>query len=239
MLLMRPMRKIQPRDIHARARLQHLAEDHFIDPLRLADHQRLGAGPATLGLGPLLGWDDHRLFAQEASSVLSLANSPEWLVVPVSLGLALAVGAFLGAIVVILTSHITTGAALPVFTEGADGRTAMLPRQCTEEYKLAPIRKYLRQRLGYQPRQRIPKASVTALIGVSAIRMPNASRACSIALMIAAAAGITPHSPTPLTPSGLSGEGDTWLISSIRGSSVAPAIRYSAKLVVSGCALAS
>src|SRR3954454_11755604 len=48
------------------------------------------------------------------------------------------------------------------------------------------------------------------LIGVSAIRMPNASRACSIALMMAAAAGITPHSPTPLTPSGLSGEGETW-----------------------------
>ena len=49
--------------------------------------------------------------------------------------------------------------------------------------------------------------------------------------MIAAAAGITPHSPTPLTPSGLSGEGDTWLISSMRGSSVAVGSRYSAKLV--------
>lgn len=58
-------------------------------------------------------------------------------------------------------------AALPVFTTGVDGRAAMLPRQCTEEYKLAPIRKYLRQRLGYQPRQRIPAGSVTALVGIS------------------------------------------------------------------------
>jgi hypothetical protein len=52
--------------------------------------------------------------------------------------------------------------------------------------------------------------------------MPNASRACSIALMIAAAAGITPHSPPPLTPSRLSGEGETWLISSIRESKPPP-----------------
>ena len=58
-------------------------------------------------------------------------------------------------------------AALPVFTLGDDGREAMLPRQCTEEYKLAPIRKYLRQRLGYVARQRIPAGSVEALIGLS------------------------------------------------------------------------
>jgi hypothetical protein len=38
-------------------------------------------------------------------------------------------------------------------------------------------------------------------IGVSVMWTPNASSACSIALMIAAAAGITPHSPTPFTPS--------------------------------------
>src|SRR5262249_1673058 len=42
-------------------------------------------------------------------------------------------------------------AALPVFTLGNDGREAMLPRQCTHEYKLAPIEKWVRARLGYQP----------------------------------------------------------------------------------------
>lgn len=58
-------------------------------------------------------------------------------------------------------------AALPVFTLGDDGREAMLPRQCTEEYKLAPIRRYLRQRLGVQPRTPLPKGAVEALIGIS------------------------------------------------------------------------
>lgn len=58
-------------------------------------------------------------------------------------------------------------AALPVFTLGRDGREAMLPRQCTEEYKLAPIRRFLRQRLGYTPRARMPANAVHALIGIS------------------------------------------------------------------------
>ncbi len=58
-------------------------------------------------------------------------------------------------------------AALPVFTTGEDGDTSMLPRQCTEEYKLAPIRKLLRARLGFKARQRIPVGAVTALIGLS------------------------------------------------------------------------
>lgn len=58
-------------------------------------------------------------------------------------------------------------AALPVFTTGQDGREAMLPRQCTYEYKLAPIEKYVRQRLGYQKRARIPVGSAHALIGIS------------------------------------------------------------------------
>ena len=43
----------------------------------------------------------------------------------------------------------------------------MLPRQCTEEYKLAPIRRYCRQRLGVGPRQPLPKGAVTTLIGIS------------------------------------------------------------------------
>jgi hypothetical protein len=58
-------------------------------------------------------------------------------------------------------------AALPVFTLGQDGREAMLPRQCTYEYKLAPIEKYVRQRLGYKPRARIPVGAAHALIGIS------------------------------------------------------------------------
>lgn len=69
-------------------------------------------------------------------------------------------------------------AALPVFTLGKDGREAMLPRQCTDEYKLQPIRRYLRQRLSVPVasivsmaasyrRRRIRAGSVEALIGIS------------------------------------------------------------------------
>lgn len=58
-------------------------------------------------------------------------------------------------------------ATLPVFTRGEDGDQAMLPRQCTEEYKLAPIRRYLRKRLDIDPRGRVPDQAVTMLIGIS------------------------------------------------------------------------
>ena len=58
-------------------------------------------------------------------------------------------------------------AALPVFTLGADGRAAMLPRQCTNEYKIAPITRYVRAILGYAPRQRIRGDAAEALIGLS------------------------------------------------------------------------
>lgn len=53
--------------------------------------------------------------------------------------------------------------SIPWFTaEGGMGR-----RQCTREYKLEPIRKKLRELLGYGPRRRIPKGSVEVWIGIS------------------------------------------------------------------------
>ena len=47
------------------------------------------------------------------------------------------------------------------------------------------------------------------MIGICAIRTPNGDSASSIAEITAAAAGMTPTSPTPLTPSGLCGDGDS------------------------------
>lgn len=62
----------------------------------------------------------------------------------------------------------TRFAALPVWTQGQDGREAMLRRQCTREYKIAPIEKHMRRLLGAEKGQRLPKATrVTALIGIS------------------------------------------------------------------------
>jgi len=57
-------------------------------------------------------------------------------------------------------------AAIPVWTLGADNRSVPLRRQCTREYKIDPIEKFVRGALGYQPRQRIKKRA-RCLIGIS------------------------------------------------------------------------
>ena len=65
---------------------------------------------------------------------------------------------------------------MPVFT----GNGGMTHRQCTNDYKITPIQKKLRELLGYQPRQRIPADSITTWIGIStdeAIRMKPSRQA--------------------------------------------------------------
>lgn len=52
--------------------------------------------------------------------------------------------------------------AVPFFTANSQGR-----RQCTREFKTAVIARELRRRLGFEPRQRIPAASVEVWIGFS------------------------------------------------------------------------
>lgn len=51
---------------------------------------------------------------------------------------------------------------VPFFTARGMGK-----RQCTSHYKIEPINRELRRRLGFQPRQRIPAASVEVWIGIS------------------------------------------------------------------------
>ena len=57
-------------------------------------------------------------------------------------------------------------ASLPVWTRAADGRAAPLRRQCTYEYKIAPLEQWVRKQLGYIPRQRM-KHKVQTMIGIS------------------------------------------------------------------------
>lgn len=54
-------------------------------------------------------------------------------------------------------------AAVPFYTSN----NGMGIRQCTNEYKLQPIRKKLRELLGYEPYKRIPENSCEMLIGIS------------------------------------------------------------------------
>ena len=62
--------------------------------------------------------------------------------------------------------HGTRSASIPLFTKNADGSEGMLRRQCTSDYKIAPIQKKVRELLGYKPRQRI-KENVRAMLGIS------------------------------------------------------------------------
>lgn len=66
----------------------------------------------------------------------------------------------------LINGNNTTGgrfAAVPWFTENG----GMGMRQCTNEYKIIPIRKKLRELLGYQKGQRIPAKTVEVWIGIS------------------------------------------------------------------------
>jgi hypothetical protein len=63
----------------------------------------------------------------------------------------------------------TRFAAIPAFTMGSDGRSTILRRQCTREYKIEPIEKQVRTLLGLERGQRAKgKIQATALIGISA-----------------------------------------------------------------------
>lgn len=68
-------------------------------------------------------------------------------------------------------SSRTRFASIPFFIKKSDGDQAMARRQCTSEYKISPIRKKLRELLGYQPRQRIPAGSAEVWIGISTDEM--------------------------------------------------------------------
>ncbi|MFC4768718.1 hypothetical protein [Effusibacillus consociatus] len=56
--------------------------------------------------------------------------------------------------------------SIPIYVRNQDGEIGMSRRQCTKEYKIEPIHKEIRERLGYYPRQRI-KEKVNLHMGIS------------------------------------------------------------------------
>src|SRR5271156_6571531 len=70
-------------------------------------------------------------------------------------------------------------------------------------------------------RARIARTSCSGLTGVALTSTPNGAKASQTALAIVAGGATAPPSPTPLTPSGLSGEGEYWCTIVIEGMSVA------------------
>jgi len=77
-------------------------------------------------------------------------------------------GSLRDAIFAATQSDSKTFAAAPFFITGADGkRSGMLRRQCTREYKIAPIGKKLRELAGLKPRQRSKKVRIIQWQGIS------------------------------------------------------------------------
>lgn len=60
-------------------------------------------------------------------------------------------------------------ASIPMFTLSPEGKKGMIRRQCTSEYKIFPVEKFIkREILGLKPRQRAPKEPVVELwMGIS------------------------------------------------------------------------
>lgn len=60
-------------------------------------------------------------------------------------------------------------ASMPLFVKNPDGSVGIINRQCTKEYKIEPIEKFLRQTLlGLAARQRAPLLAVEHWFGISA-----------------------------------------------------------------------
>lgn len=52
--------------------------------------------------------------------------------------------------------HGSRFASLPFFTKDREnGKVGMVMRQCTQEYKIAPVNREIKKRLGYKPRQKV------------------------------------------------------------------------------------
>lgn len=63
--------------------------------------------------------------------------------------------------------YVGRWASMPLFVDTGAATEGRIRRQCTSEYKLAPLRAKQRELLGFQPRQRIPPASCEVWIGIS------------------------------------------------------------------------
>lgn len=61
----------------------------------------------------------------------------------------------------------TRFASMPLHVLNADGKKAMVRRQCTSEYKIVPLLKKQRELAGLKPGQRCKEHRITTIIGIS------------------------------------------------------------------------
>ena len=96
----------------------------------------------------------------------------------------------------------------------ASTSTTMRARQSGGSFGSPLSKATLRRRSGRSKAYRVAPCAISStsscgVTGICAMRTSNGDSASSIAEITAAAAGMTPTSPTPLTPSGLCGDGDS------------------------------
>lgn len=68
---------------------------------------------------------------------------------------------------VVMGGESQCGLSIPAFTLDLQGNKAISKRQCTQDFKIDPIRKETRRLLGLVPRQRAPKGAVEQCVGIS------------------------------------------------------------------------
>jgi len=148
----------------------------------------LGAGvqSTTMALmaahGEITPMPDCAIFADTGAEPKAVYDHLEWLMSPNVLPFPVHIvsaGNLRDEIIAASQGHNGNYGRPPFFVRNRrNGRKGMLRRQCTQDYKIDPIHRKVRDLLGLKPRQRWPKVvSVEQWIGISsdeAQRMKNA-----------------------------------------------------------------
>lgn len=121
--------------------------------LLLANHGELPGGPVDYAIFADTGWEpaavyEHLTWLEKVSEIPILRVSA-------------------GNLRVDALDHTQRFASMPVFVFNERGGEGRMRRQCTEEYKVTPIRHKLRELLGIGPRDRIAPGTVESLLGIS------------------------------------------------------------------------
>jgi hypothetical protein len=136
----------------------------------------LGAGvqSSTLALmaaaGEIGPMPDAAIFADTGWEPAAVYRQLEWLRAPGRLPFPVHIASAGNIREGILARRNTSGgrfAAVPWYTTNPDGSEGIGRRQCTNEYKIAPIMRTCRALLGVGPRDYIRKGSVEVWIGIS------------------------------------------------------------------------
>jgi len=136
----------------------------------------LGAGvqSTTMALmasaGELTPMPDAAIFADTQWEPAAVYQQLAWLSEPGRLAFPVIIATAGDIKAGILSRRNTTGgeySVIPWFTKNQDGTESIGRRQCTNEYKIAPIMRATRTLLGVGPRDYIRKGSVEVWIGIS------------------------------------------------------------------------